>query len=360
MESITLYYRQGSSDKVYQAAIEPKDSGFIVTFAYGRRGSSLQAGTKTSSPVNYETARTIYEKLINEKKAKGYTEGEQGVPFQHTDAADAVSGVLPQLCNPIATAEVPALLKNSSFAMQEKFDGRRLLIRKTMAGTEGINRRGLVVSLPTTLVEDAEALPGSFILDGEQLGNEFVVFDVLLVDGEDIRHYPFKDRMRALEKLTNGVVLHHTRVATTAYDVASKAALLQQVRQENKEGVVFKNIHSPYVSGRPASGGNHLKCKFTTTASFIVSSWNRKRSVELKLWRDKEYLVVGNVTIPPNHSIPPMGAVVEVQYLYAFTVSHNIFQPVYLGLRDDIEPEQCTVDQLKYKAELTPLMHSAA
>ena len=37
----TLYYREGSSDKVYQAAIEPAGSQFVVNFAYGRRGATL-------------------------------------------------------------------------------------------------------------------------------------------------------------------------------------------------------------------------------------------------------------------------------------------------------------------------------
>jgi len=38
MEQITLYYRQGSSDKVYQAGIVPQVGGHVVQFAYGRRG----------------------------------------------------------------------------------------------------------------------------------------------------------------------------------------------------------------------------------------------------------------------------------------------------------------------------------
>ena len=41
MESITLYFREGPSDKVYQASIQPKDEGYLVHFAYGRRGSAL-------------------------------------------------------------------------------------------------------------------------------------------------------------------------------------------------------------------------------------------------------------------------------------------------------------------------------
>ncbi len=74
-EHITLYYREGSSDKVYQATLEPVGELFAVNFAFGRRGSTLNTGTKTLSPVDYETAKRIYDKLVREKMAKGYTQG---------------------------------------------------------------------------------------------------------------------------------------------------------------------------------------------------------------------------------------------------------------------------------------------
>jgi len=57
----------------------------------------------------------------------------------------------------------------------------------------------------------------------------------------------------------------------------------------------------------------------------------------------------GNVTIPPNHDIPQMGTVSEVRYLYALRESGAVYQPVYLGPRDDIPTEECTADQLKFK-----------
>ncbi len=41
IQSTSLYFRDGPSDKEYHAAIEPKADGFIVTFAYGRRGNTL-------------------------------------------------------------------------------------------------------------------------------------------------------------------------------------------------------------------------------------------------------------------------------------------------------------------------------
>src|SRR5476649_1417611 len=76
MEQITLYYRQGSSDKVYQASIAQQNGGYAVHFAYGRRGTTLQTGTKTQAPVPYDDAKRIYDKLVGEKTAKGYTPGE--------------------------------------------------------------------------------------------------------------------------------------------------------------------------------------------------------------------------------------------------------------------------------------------
>src|SRR5579862_9025815 len=97
MESTTLYYREGSSDKVYQVAIEPKGDQFVVNFAFGRRGSTLQAGTKTQSPVTYEEAKKIFDKQVREKTAKGYTPGEDGVRYQQTENENRASGVNCQL-----------------------------------------------------------------------------------------------------------------------------------------------------------------------------------------------------------------------------------------------------------------------
>ena len=53
IDSTTLYYREGTSDKVYQTSIEPSGELFVVNFAFGRRGSTLNTGTKTMSPVDY-------------------------------------------------------------------------------------------------------------------------------------------------------------------------------------------------------------------------------------------------------------------------------------------------------------------
>ena len=79
-EPVTLYYREGRSDKVYQRAIEPDGDRFAVTFAYGRRGSTLNTGAKTELPVDYPEAKALFDKLVREKLAKGYTFGPAGNP----------------------------------------------------------------------------------------------------------------------------------------------------------------------------------------------------------------------------------------------------------------------------------------
>ncbi|MCY2928607.1 MAG: WGR domain-containing protein [Planctomycetota bacterium] len=122
-KSITLYFREGSSDKVYQAGIEPKGAGFVVNFAYGRRGTTLQTGTKTAKPVDYQSALSIYDKLVKEKMAKGYTPGQDGTPYQGTERQPLATGVFPQLLNPIDQDQAARLVLDDDWWMQEKFDG---------------------------------------------------------------------------------------------------------------------------------------------------------------------------------------------------------------------------------------------
>ena len=57
---------------------------------------------------------------------------------------------------------------------------------------------------------------------------------------------------------------------------------------------------------------------------------------------------VSGRTIPANFPIPPVGALVEVRYLYCFPNGGSLFQPVYLGVRDDLHgPDD--YDSLKFK-----------
>jgi bifunctional non-homologous end joining protein LigD len=129
MEHITLYYTRGSSDKVYQASIEQADGGHVVRFAYGRRGATLQTGIKTNTPVSFNAAKRVYDKLVAEKSAKGYTPGESGTLYQQTSKEARATGLLPQLLYPVDESAVRKLIADPLWWMQEKFDGRRMLLQ---------------------------------------------------------------------------------------------------------------------------------------------------------------------------------------------------------------------------------------
>jgi len=130
-----------------------------------------------------------------------------------------------------------------------------------------------------------------------------------------------------------------------------KRRMFEMWKEEGQEGVVFKRIDASYVPGRPNSGGDQYKFKFVETASVVVTAKNGKRSVRMGLYDGERLVSAGNVTIPVGQEIPEVGQIVEVRYLYAFPESGALFQPVYLGVRDDIEEIECTVAQLKFKRE---------
>lgn len=349
--SVTLYYREGGSDKVYQAAIEPFGTGFVVNFAYGRRGSTMTTGCKTATPLDYAAASKIFDKLISAKTAKGYTAGESGIPYQGTTCEPQFTGILPQLLNPIDEDEVEELIADPAWLAQEKFDGRRVLIQKRDNQITGINRRGLVVALPQPIVAHALTLGSQqWLLDGEAIGERFYAFDLLESACVDLRQQPCARRLVAMYELLATVGDGSIIPVPTASTPSAKRALLARLRQEGKEGIVFKRADSCYVPGRPASGGEQRKPKFTATVSCIVAGTNGgRRSVGLELFDGTSRIAIGNVTIPPRTEIPSAGQVVEIRYLHAYR-GGSLYQPVYLGLRTDIPPADCTVGQLKFKS----------
>src|SRR5688572_2421505 len=150
-ENVMLSYREGSSDKVYQAHLRPQGGGWVVEFAYGRRGGALKASTKTDVPLPYVEAHRVYERLVAEKMAKGYTQDAGGVPFSGTEKAGRKTGNVPQLLNPVEDLE--AVVLDDAFWAQEKFDGVRIMLERHASEVVGSNRLGLAVALPAPVAD---------------------------------------------------------------------------------------------------------------------------------------------------------------------------------------------------------------
>lgn len=356
-EQASLYYRDGNSDKVYHAQLEPKDDGWVVNFQYGRRGSALQSGSKTAAPLAYAKAKAAYDKIVGEKVSKGYSPGEDGAVFQGNSLEGRFTGIVPQLLNAIEQSELARYIEDPRWIAQEKHDGHRRLVRATGQEAAGVNRRGLAVPLIKEIADDIAklGLELPLTLDGEQIGSTFVVFDILETGGQDLRETPLEKRLALLKEVGERIgaapkPAGGVCVVRTAETAEEKRQLYDQVRQRNGEGVVFKERGSRYVPGRPASGGNQVKFKFLTDGTFKVAAISpTKRSVSLAaVDAAGKWCAVGNVTIPSNQAIPAVEDLVDVTYLYAFP-GGSLFQPQYKGKRDDLDPGAANMAQLKLK-----------
>lgn len=70
-----LYFKQGTSDKVYEIDLcELNHDSYVVNFRYGRRNGNLKDGSKTIIPVTEKEARKIFADLVKSKVKKGYSE----------------------------------------------------------------------------------------------------------------------------------------------------------------------------------------------------------------------------------------------------------------------------------------------
>ncbi len=351
IENIELRYQEGSSDKVYKASVEKSGDLYVVNFAYGRRGSNLNTGTKTEAPLQLNAATQVYRKLVDSKLAKGYRvySGSERAAIQ-TVTSKKDTGLRPQLLCAITEAESEAYVKDDMWCCQEKYDGTRMLIRRRFDGLFlAANRKGVNVPVPSGVQDALKAKKGPWVIDGEIVGGRYYAFDLLENGLQDYRTLNYLRRCVDLKYGFGEIESKYFEVAPTVFGTAMKKGFIYGLKTANKEGVVFKKVDVPWNEGRPNSGGNALKLKFWASISCVVLEVNSNRRSVMVALGDKP---MGNVTIPPNHEVPEPGTVVEVKYLYINGAEGSLYQPVFLGVRKDVSAEECTREyqSLKYKA----------
>ncbi|PTL83613.1 DNA ligase D [Vitiosangium sp. GDMCC 1.1324] len=94
-----------------------------------------------------------------------------------------------------------------------------------------------------------------FQLLGKGAEERFVIFDLLWLDGEDLRPLPLEERRKRLERLLARV---KPPLALAERVEGSAKQALAMARRRELEGVMAKRVGSPYTSGR---GADWLKLK---------------------------------------------------------------------------------------------------
>ena len=150
-----------------------------------------------------------------------------------------------------------------------KHDGLRILARRGPAGVRLITRNGndFTSRFPLAAAAVAALPANSFLIDGEAIvtnakglavfglirqrrhGGDAVLiaFDLIALDGEDLRRRPIEDRKRKLAKLVRGP---HAGIVLNEFFEGDGDVLFEHACKLGCEGIVSKRIGSPYRSGR--------------------------------------------------------------------------------------------------------------
>jgi bifunctional non-homologous end joining protein LigD len=179
---------------------------------------------------------------------------------------------------------------------------------------------------------------------------EYVAFDLLELDGEDLRSIPYIERYGRLWSRLQGIV----KIAPLYQGADAKFAMLLGEREANGEGVVFKRLDAPYMPGRK---GTNVKIKFWESATVRVCDKKKQdghASFAVEVLRNGKWYPVGSVTLTKTPDIPESGTYREVAYLYV-GAGGRLYQPEDLGPRTDVDASDCTWAQLKQKQEVRRL-----
>jgi bifunctional non-homologous end joining protein LigD len=150
-----------------------------------------------------------------------------------------------------------------------KHDGFRIMARRDGGGVRLLSRKGHDFAGRFPLAAAAvAALPArSCIIDGEAIacdekglavfdlirrqrhspGVVLCAFDLLELDGEDLRREPIETRKSTLKSLLRG---KHVGITFNAHFIADGAIVYRQACAFGCEGIVSKRLGSPYRSGR--------------------------------------------------------------------------------------------------------------
>ncbi len=171
----------------------------------------------------------------------------------------------PEWLVPMAATLTQERFTGPEWLFERKFDGIRLLAFKTGADVRLYSRNHLPQHIPAVADAIARLPVADAILDGEVTWDQgaYHVFDVMWLDGRDLRPLPLEARQAALRQLPLAPPL--LRV-----DALDDAEPWQCAREQGWEGVVAKRRDSPYEHRRSP---HWLKMKCEATQELVVGGF---------------------------------------------------------------------------------------
>jgi len=200
----------------------------------------------------------------------------------------------------------------------------------------------------------------------------YQVFDVLWVDGHDVRKRPLRERQKLLDEILTPM----GAIKRSEQFIGTGRALYAAAKEQGIEGIVAKRLDAPYSSARSAAW---VKIKAFRSMECVIGGWtegqggrtNALGALLIGVYRDGKLVPLGHVgsgfderalkellailkeresaqspfAVSPRVNqfahwcLPEL--VCEVQYA-ELTRDGTLRHPTYRGLRPDIDPLDCT------------------
>ena len=203
----------------------------------------------------------------------------------------------------------------------------------------------------------------------------YQVFDVLWVDGHDVRKRPLRERQKLLDEILTPM----GAIKRSEQFIGTGRALYAAAKEQGIEGIVAKRLDAPYSSARSAAW---VKIKAFRSMECVIGGWtegqggrtNALGALLIGVYRDGKLVPLGHVgsgfderalkellailkeresaqspfAVSPRVNqfahwcLPEL--VCEVQYA-ELTRDGTLRHPTYRGLRPDIDPLDCTGEE---------------
>lgn len=300
-EGLEIRARKGFDTGGKTMARAKKASASAVTGAGGRkRAAPRERGTTRSKTALAPTALSAIKRDAK-RLAKGaaFPKGEFVQPMLTVSAANAPSGddwlhewkwdgyrLLGE------SGRAPMLWSRNGIPWNERVPELLALLRGF--GVHAVFD-GELIAVDRSGYSDFNALQRA-LSDKDATSMRYVVFDLLALDGHDLRRVPLVERKALLERLLDGA---DPRFFYSTHIVGRGPDIFDAARGRGMEGIISKRVQSTYVDGR---SDQWLKVKAADTKDFVVVGYTPPRgsrkglgSLMLGQYKDRTLVYAGRV-----------------------------------------------------------------
>ncbi|HEY1890454.1 MAG TPA: DNA ligase D [Steroidobacteraceae bacterium] len=241
-------------------------------------------------------------------------------PAAASNPARGARARMPKFIEPALCKLLPRPPEEADWAHEIKLDGYRLQLRVEDGHATLLTRKGLdwterfksiaraaealpdclidgeVVALSREGVSDFSALQAA-LSEGRESALVLFAFDLMFLEGRDLRHLPLEQRKETLTKALQSLPAgSRSRLRYLEHFSRPGAAVLESACRLSLEGVVSKRLQAAYESGRT---GSWVKAKCRTGHEVVIGGWTSEganlSSLIAGVYRDGRLVPVGRV-----------------------------------------------------------------